>query len=242
VVHQVSEEPFDEAPAGGWIVFKGIDDRGFGVQHGDLMRGGSAIQRTLEYVRGAEAVIRSFGGSGEFPLELSLEEAPPPAWRFMRVDALVGELWLATSNPTPPLQIRAEARTVNPAVRCRVVGILPDVEAVSLGHVVRCGRMSVSFTEVGVYGRLVCREGGDMTVEVTSDGEVYAQHIPGVRLDLGEIEVCLSDLVSLRPGVIVNLGEVSLERCYLRLGATVLAEGRFSSKGGELLLTIDSVI
>ncbi len=81
-----------------------------------------------------------------------------------------------------------------------------------------------------------------MSIEVESVNETYEQQVPGVRLDLGEIEVRLSDLVSLRPGIVVNLGEVSLERCYLRLGATILAEGRFSSKEGELLLRIDSVL
>lgn len=242
VVHEVAEKSFEEAPETGWIIFQGIDGCGFGVQHGELMKGSSTIQRTLEYVRGAEAVVKSFGGIGAFSLELSLEGSPPSDWRFQRIDALVGELWLATSTQPPPLKVSVEAREMNPSVRCKVECYIPDVAELVVEQVVRCERMRVSVPEVGVSGRLLSSKGGEMSIEVESHGEVYEQHIPGVRIDLGEIEVRLSDLVSLRPGVVVNLGEVTLERCYLRLGATMLAEGRFSSKGGDLLLTIDSVL
>lgn len=81
-----------------------------------------------------------------------------------------------------------------------------------------------------------------MTIEVSSPSEIEERSVPGVRLDLGEIEVRLSDIVGLRPGAVINLGEVTLEKCFVRLGATVLAEGRFASHEGQLLLTIQSVL
>jgi flagellar motor switch/type III secretory pathway protein FliN len=101
--------------------------------------------------------------------------------------------------------------------------------------------LDVWLPEIGIRGHGTCK-GGVMTIEVQESGAVEEQHIPGVRLDLGEIEVRLSDLVGLRPGAVLNLGEVVLERCFIRLGATVLAEGRFASVDGKLMLTIDSVL
>ena len=81
-----------------------------------------------------------------------------------------------------------------------------------------------------------------MAIEIDECHEVREQQIPGVRLDLGEIEMRLSDLVGLRPGATINLGEVAFERCFVRLGATVLAEGKFRTSEGQLLLTIESVL
>lgn len=242
VVNQISEVPLDRSPRTGWMVFRASDDSGFAIQHGDLIRGRSAIQRTLEWVRGAEAVVKSFGGVGAFPLELSLEEYPPHDWKFMRIDALVGEVWFATSALPTPVKVRMEGAGCDWRVRCKVESLVPLSDTVGPESVLRCEGAQVIFPEVGVYGRIMCSKEGEVSVEVEAVNQTYEQQVPGVRLDLGEIEVRLSDLVSLRPGAVVNLGEVSLERCYLRLGATILAEGRFSSKEGELLLRIDSVL
>jgi flagellar motor switch/type III secretory pathway protein FliN len=81
-----------------------------------------------------------------------------------------------------------------------------------------------------------------MMIEVEERSDVLEQHVPGVRLDLGEIEVRLSDLVALRPGAVLDLGGASLEQCYVRVGSTILAKGRFATCDGKLTLTIESVV
>lgn len=224
-----------------WIVFRGDGGRGFGVrmEHGPSSL--STLQRALEYVRTVHTIVRSFGGARNFPFELSLESSPPAEWRAWRVNGLVGELWCAASLPVTALPVRGVDPQRDPSVRIRLVAVARGVESVGVGVRVEFVEVHVRLPEVGICGRGVCR-GGEMTIEVQESGAVEEQHIPGVRLDLGEIEMRLSDLVGLRPGAVVNLGEVVLERCFIRLGATVLAEGRFASAEGKLVLTIDSVL
>jgi hypothetical protein len=41
---------------------------------------------------------------------------------------------------------------------------------------------------------------------------------------------------------VLNLGSANLERCYVRLGSTILAEGRIISSEGQVTLTIESVV
>jgi flagellar motor switch protein FliM len=81
-----------------------------------------------------------------------------------------------------------------------------------------------------------------MSMKVEEANGALEQSVPGVRLDLGEVEVRLSDIVSLRPGTVLDLGGAKLERCYVRIGSTVLAEGRFDTHEGKLTLTIESVV
>jgi flagellar motor switch/type III secretory pathway protein FliN len=126
-------------------------------------------------------------------------------------------------------------------VRLRIFGAVKGVDNVDVGARIECTALDVWMPEVGIRAHGICR-GEEMTIEVDESGIVEDQHIPGVRLDLGEIEMRLSDLVGLRAGAVLNLGDVVLERCFIRLGATVLAEGRFATSEGKLMLTIDSVL
>jgi hypothetical protein len=118
---------------------------------------------------------------------------------------------------------------------------LADVSAIAPGERVMVEGLFVELPDLGIVGRCYWR-GGDMTIEVAEDESAFERRVPGVRLDLGEIEVRLSDLVGLRPGAVLNLGSANLERCYVRLGSTILAEGRIISNEGQVTLTIESVV
>ena len=225
----------------GWIIFRGQCDRGFGVKVDENVSHVSPLQRALEYVRSAETIVRSFGGPRSFPFELSLERSPPAEWRTVKVEGLTGALWCACSIPVVELPLRCVAPQRDPLVRIRLVCVAEGIESLEIGSRVVCEKFAVRMPEIGIRAHGVCR-GGEMAIEVDECGIVEEQQIPGVRLDLGEVEMRLSDLVGLRPGAVLHLGEVVLERCFIRLGATVLAEGKFTTTEGKLLLTIDSVL
>ena len=46
-----------------------------------------------------------------------------------------------------------------------------------------------------------------------------------ITIELGEIELELSDLIALRPGSVLDLGATRPIRCGLRIGATSVAQG-----------------
>lgn len=226
---------------GHWIVFRGDADQGFGVKMDNATSSASPLQRTLEHLRTIHTIVQSLGGARSFPFELSLENSPPVQWRIAKVDGLLGGLWCAASVPVTALPVRCVESPRDPRVRVRMFGGVKGIETVEMGVSVVCAELDVWMPEIGIRAHGLCR-GGVMTIEVDESGAIEEQQIPGVRLDLGEIEMKLSDLVGLRPGAVLNLGEVVLERCFIRLGATVLAEGRFATSEGKLMLTIDSVV
>lgn len=231
-----------DPPKEGWIIFAGEDGRGFGLRPEYESASYSSLQRSLEVVRGAQTVVKGFGGVSDFPFTFSLSDSPPDSWRVCKVEGVVSTVWCGASLPVIDIPTRG-MRSVDwePSARLRLFGALPAAEVNGVGSALVMNEIPVRMPEVGIIGRLVISEGGiEMRVEERHD-DVAEQPVPGVRLDLGEIEVRLSDLVGLRPGAVLDLGHATLERCYLRLGATVLAEGRFSTHEGRLVLTIESV-
>jgi len=232
------EPPHDERE---WVVFKSETDTGFAVRLDGAGEYVSPLQRSLSFVRCAHAVVQGLGGHRAFPCSLSLDRSPPPSWSVWRMDGVAGSLLCAASSPTVRLPIQPVEKGRDPRVRVRVFGSVECGAELEAGTELISETIVVWMPEVGVRARGVCR-GGAMSLEVEACEEVGEQQIPGVRLDLGEIEMRLSDLVGLRPGAVINLGDVALERCFIRLGATVLAEGRFRTSEGQVLLTIDSVL
>lgn len=231
-----------DPPKEGWIIFAGEDGRGFGLrpEYGSACY--SSLQRALEVVRSAQTVVKGCGGAGDFPFTFSLSASPPDSWRVCKVEGVVSTVWCGASLPVIDIPTRG-VRSVDrdPSARLRLFGALPAAEVNGVGSALVMNEIPVQMPEVGIIGRLVISEGRiEMRVEERHD-DVAEQPVPGVRLDLGEIEVRLSDLVGLRAGAVLDLGHSTLERCYLRLGATVLAEGRFSTHEGRLVLTIESV-
>ncbi len=239
-IRRVSHET--DSPKEGWIIFADEDGRGFGLRPEYETAPCSSLQRSLEVVRSAQTVVKGFGGASDFPFTFSLSASPPDSWRVCKVEGVVSTVWCGASLPVIDITKRRE-RGIDrdPIIRLRLFGALPAAEVDGVGSAHVMNELRVQMPEVGIIGRLLVSEGGiEMRVEEQHD-DVAEQPVPGVRLDLGEIEVRLSDLVGLRPGAVLDLGHATLERCYLRLGATVLAEGRFSTDTGRLVLTIESV-
>jgi hypothetical protein len=224
-----------------WIVFKDGSGGGFAIRVDDCDEIASPLQQALRFVRHAEVIVSALGSATSFPCALTLDREPPREWSVWRLDGVAARVWCAASRPIITFPHTAVSTHRDPNVRVRVYGVVRDVEGLEVGAFVRCQIIDVWMPEIGVRGRGVCR-GEGMTVEIDESLQGVHHEIPGVRLDLGEIELRLSDLVGLRPGSVINLGEVALERCFVRLGATVLAEGRFRTSEGQLLLTIDSVL
>jgi hypothetical protein len=228
-------------PDHGWLIFVGEEERGFGVRYEYGSSSLSPLQRSLDLVKQASAIVKGFGGPRVFPYAVSLRAAPPESWRVCKVSGVVTAVWCGSSLPVlaPPARSVEEFR--DPIARMRLFGLLS-----AIGEGTGCERIPMDdvvfeLPEVGVVGRGYFR-GGHMTLEVDEGSGLLEQRVPGVRLDLGEIEMRLSDLVSLRPGVILDLGSAIPERCSVRIGSTTLAQGRFTMCDGKLTLVIESVV
>lgn len=224
-----------------WMIFKDLAGNGFGARVADDEALASPLQRTLRFVRQAQATVKALGGPTAIPCVLTLDRQPPSKWGVWEIVGVAGTVWCASSTPVVRMPRRCVGTPRDPRVRVRMYGVVRNVPEHRAGFEVEFETIDLWMPEIGIRGRAKCGEKG-MEIEVGEGSEVEEQSVPGVRLDLGEVEMRLSDLVGLRPGVTINLGEVALERCFVRLGATVLAEGRFRASNGQLLLTVESVL
>ncbi|NDF15294.1 hypothetical protein EB061_08235, partial [bacterium] len=156
-----------DPPKEGWIIFAGEDGRGFGLRPEYGSASYSSLQRALEIVRTAQAVVKGFGGMSAFPFTLSLTTSPPESWRVCKVEGVVGTVWCGASLPILELPKR-RGRDVDrdPTIRLRLFGALSaaEVKGVGSAHVIK--ELSVQMPEIGILGRLVVSKGGmEMRVE-----------------------------------------------------------------------------
>ena len=100
----------------------------------------------------------------------------------------------------------------------------------------------VTIPEFHIKSRLLFEKERGMAIEVVSVGEQEEQIVPGVRIDLGEIEISLADIIGIRSGSVSRLGPGGPHRCFLRIGSSTLAEGEVLTEGDALRVTITRVI
>lgn len=71
--------------------------------------------------------------------------------------------------------------------------------------------------------------------------ELISNHIP-VSIDLGEIELGLADLLSLRPGMIIAFKKPEIFEGVLRIGSNAWADAQVQVEAEEVVLTIKELI
>lgn len=238
-----------------WLVFKGDSGNGFAVYLEIDGVYSSPLQIALQLVRTAKSLVGALGGTSNIPWRFSLERLLPNAWTSWRVVGIAGEVVCAipttVEGEAANSMVKRDRRVVN--IRLVLVVDAPFVSPVRAlkkrsaptpgivkGTEFNFNRCEAWIPDLGLWGEIFVKQEG-VTMEINLE-DVEQQRVPGVRIDLGELEVRLVDLVGLRPGTVINLGAVSVERCFVRVGATELAQGRIESRDGELCLAIERVL
>jgi len=228
--------PVDSVAEGEWMVFHGEGSSGFGAC---IIGASSALQREREFVQGAAALVRGFGGKERFPFRLSLDRRCPNGWRAQSLMTQRGALLFACEGELLSVESDGVREVGEQRVRLRAVcSANADPRELRRAARVPLREPRLFIPELGFHGVIIVRKEGEMSVEV--EQRVEERALPGVRIDLGELEIRLCDLAALRPGMVINLGVAEIERCFIRVGSTVLAEGRIQSSGGEVRLSIDT--
>jgi flagellar motor switch/type III secretory pathway protein FliN len=94
----------------------------------------------------------------------------------------------------------------------------------------------------GRYHLQVGEEGNMIVTKAEAEAVEEATNSLGVRLDLGEIEIELGELLSLRAGSSIELATEGPLRCFLRIGATTLASGEIVLNGDKLDVRVTEVL
>lgn len=239
---RVSRQWLEAAPQEDWLVLKDSHGAGFAV-YGYLACGHiTAIQKHISRVETLRAISRVCRTRDEKRLELRDETRPPPEWVFFRVMVAQGEIWCAISEEPPALLHIVQQTQSAPFTRARILGALSCDVVPGVGERVVVQEFGIAIPEFHMQGRLLFEKERGMAIEVVSLGESEEQFVPGVRIDLGEIEISLADIIGIRSGSVIRLGPGGPHRCFLRIGSSTLAEGEVSPEGDALAVTITRVL
>lgn len=161
----------------------------------------------------------------------------------MRVATDRGAFFYGASENSMSAARSSSASEVPPRVALRVVGTcvaLPDW--VERGYV-EVDRMACEIESQRVRGSLCVHGESRMAIHVEEEAAVW----PGdrgvlIRLDLGDIELSLDEVVALRAGSVIELAGTEPLRCYMRIGSTVLAEAEIAVTDARIVVRVVSTI
>lgn len=242
----------------GWIVFYGSEQHGIAINLEGVVPSRSHLRLRLNSMQHAQQVVAGCGGRDDFPLWLTDREDCPVDWTLYRVSVLNGLILCAVSDPAPVLPAHLLATASGRDIR---IGRLTRVNLVLVGYLCWSGIVSVGESCV-MYslpvacaqqrwrGEITVTEGGLMKIQSEdpfksdlADGEIDTNSPRAiVRLDIGEVELSLQEVLALRKGTAISLHVEMPLRCFMRVGATTLAQGELSLEDQGLVLRITQVM
>lgn len=221
-----------------WLVFQDENGRGFGLC-GDEVSSSKTIQSKLKQATALWRIGTALRGRAEPRLTLREGYAPPSDWAIFKVLLQNDEMWCAISTPSPFIPGVVPNAGFVGSVRARVFGAMAITDVPIVGALLSFDSLVVRIVDFDVDGVLRIEKGGNMTIDITDRGREDDMNVPGVRLDLGELEISLQDLLALQSGEVIALGPVDPMTCYLRVGSSLIARGelRQSEEGVSVLIT-----
>lgn len=256
-VELVACRPARSAPQASWLVLRGEAGCGMALSAEEQLRCSTELRRAIVQVRCLAAIADAFGGASAFPLELSAEREPPPEWpRYAAVlgsgeclfacspDLIEAGLWSGGiwREAVPDRKAELDGKiTRRPGVHVRVglwCALCVPGEGSNWLRQVRVGIDGRGVDGRPLSGWLRCAEGGSMLIEIGEESSKDHMGKAQVRVGLGFIELTLEELLSLRPGSVLELGTIAPLACTLAVGATELVQGVLEPSEGGFLLRI----
>jgi hypothetical protein len=127
-------------------------------------------------------------------------------------------------------------------VRTALFAWLADPPEVLPGIELECSEIRFELAERGVTATIVDVRGGKMKMRVEDESDEELAWSPGVRLDLGEIEMAFDDLLRLQPGSELEVEVARPIRTYLRIGNSQLAVGELDVRESGMVVKIVEIL
>jgi hypothetical protein len=236
----------------GWLVFRNLKEGGIAVNLEGISLGKTDLRRRLKVVQIAKSMIDCLGGPQTFPLRLTDSVDCPFEWRLYQASLSHGSMLCAISWPVPMIGSDSIHRERSlPGVTLTLVGFMEWSGLVSIGERRIFKSLRVASDQQRFLGELILSSGGQMSIQsIRGDSEqvdqseqtVAEKGAALVRIDLGDIELSLQEIIALRAGTTLQLNADLPLHCYMRVGATTLAEGKLDIKGENFVLCIKAVM
>lgn len=245
---RVEATPLEFAPslaAPGWII--AVDEAGNGVAvcPRDVVPGRTPLRCRIEYARYAARVVTLFEtGGARLTIRALDQERCPEEWRVYRARVGDDEAFCAVSYPPPPMGSNVEPLRREPRrARLRLWGWCVSSDGGKGEPLGEYDAIQARLQDQEqVYELRVGGEGTMIVRAVEHEKRVDSPHALGVRLDLGEVELGLEELLALRAGSAIEIAAEGPLRCFLRVGGTTLAAGELAVCGEKLSIRVTEAL
>jgi hypothetical protein len=235
-----------------WLVFSDLQQSGIAVNLQGLFYSQTNFRSRINAVQMARSIVEDLGGQPNCLLRLTDCEDYPSEWRLYKVFLSRGSILCAVSSPAPRINLNPTLHTRSlPRVKIALTSYIDWKGLVCVGERRLVRALRVQCYQQRFSGDLVLSLGGQMSIQSRGGdlSEAGSEISEGaktgsalVRIDLGEIELSLQEIIALRAGTTLELKADLPLRCYMRVGATTLAEGELDIDGDNLVLCVKEVI
>lgn len=242
------QRPAQALPTSAWSVLRPHDGSsgGIAVNVTQVFPSETQLMQLLGRVRSAQVLVELLGAHGVYAGELHEEEQLPLGWKAIEVAGVAGSVWIAFAETFATELLPKGLGSVlveRLPVRSRVFMLIAENFKVYEGAtiVAPSARLVCPTWRVRAVVRM-CR-GGSMSIR--RDGELgsdEARLVPGVTVDLGELELELATLLALKAGSEIELEVGASLRAYLRCGSAQLAVAEVELNPNAMVLKIVEVL
>lgn len=232
----------ESAPKAGWSVLRDGGGNGVAVHVKDVVASDTALADIVARLRSAQAVSRFLGQDEPSDLLMVEEDAPSADWRLRGVRIGEATVWVGVVGDWQVLPRAADLSQGSRTVSTALLASLPAHPEIRAGVELECSEIRLELAERGVSATIVNVRGGVMKMRVGDESDEDVAWSPGIRLDLGEIEMAFEDLLGLRPGSELEIEVAHPIRTYLRVGHTQLAVGELGVREGGVVVKIVEVL
>ena len=233
-LRQIAAEERKPTESDGWMCFVAPQSSGIALQLSEWPTFASPLRQALCRAHIARRVAAEF--SRHSP-QLVWQEHTQPGddWTLFTIRFEEGEcLCACTSSVTELIPVQDRGGATGRRVRIEAFSEAHSLQSLETG----VAEIQLRLPALRVRGFLRVSKGGEMSVRIEGNDSGEVANTAVVRLDLGEIEIGLLELLGLRPGSVIELGTMSPLPCALRIGTTNIAQGVIESVGATLRVRI----
>lgn len=218
-----------------WMLF-GQETLGFALNIKHSKSQCSLLNEKLAFVRNAKSIARFLDGNGSDDLRLYLVDNYPSSWRCYRLMSDNSEIFIALNDGVQSLLNITQPESYR-MVRLPLHALISWSGSIHVGAAVDLPELIVLCREQRIAARFLFSSEGVISMEQSNEMNSTSDSVM-VQLNLGEIELSLSQLAALRSGSRIELDTQMPLQCALRIGATTLAAGEINQTDNRLSVRI----
>jgi hypothetical protein len=229
-------------PKAGWSVLRDAQGNGIALHVGEIVPSGTLLSGIVARLESARALSRFLDSSEPRGFVMVEDEVLSDQWRLSAVHSRHKTLWFGVLGEWQSLSTQEGQSRDDTRVRISLVGQIDQRHDLRSGDELECCSLRLEFVGRGLSGKIVSVRGGKMSVRVDEESQQEFSNAPGIKLELGELEMKLDDLLALQPGHVIEVEVPRPIQAYLKIGHSQLALGHLEIRETGFAIKVAEVL